>query len=109
MLESSTALVNEFLTRKKISDARNYAVGMIYDSYFTMNKKEWLDQDNKDYRYAVEKRFKEYYLTFEKLFLDLPEQDRIKIVSSIRNRMYQEGLVMESITFDDWIKRIKAL
>lgn len=109
MLESSTALVNEFLRRSRKGDARYFATGMIYDSYFTMNKKEWIDQENKQYRDATEKRFQKYYHDFKDLFDEVPEAEKTQIVSGIRNRMYQEGLLMESITFDDWIKHIETL
>ena len=107
MLDSNTALVKELLRRKKKEDAQFYAVAMIYDAYFTMNKDEWINQENKQYRYNTEKRFKEYYLEFKKLFNSIDKTTKTQIVMSIKNRMYQEGLLMESITFDDWIKHVE--
>ena len=50
MLESSTALVNQFLKRKKREEARFYATAMIYDAYFSLNCDKWLDINNKEYR-----------------------------------------------------------
>ena len=107
MLDSNTALVKELLKRNKKEDAQFYSVAMIYDAYFTMNKDEWINQENKEYRYNTEKRFKQYYLEFKKLFNSVDRQTRTQIVMSIKNRMYQEGLLMESITFDDWIKHVE--
>lgn len=107
MLDSNTALVKELLKRNKKEDAQFYSVAMIYDAYFTMNKDEWINQENKEYRYNTEKRFKQYYLEFKKLFNSVDKQTRTQIVMSIKNRMYQEGLLMESITFDDWIKHVE--
>lgn len=109
MLESSTALVNEFLRRDRKKDAQFYAVSMIYDSYFTMNKKEWIDQENKSYRMVTEKRFKKYYQDFLKLYQEIDDSVKSQIIISIKNRMFQEGLLMESITFDDWIQHIIEL
>lgn len=109
MLDSSTALVNEFLRRKKKEHAQFYCTAMIYDAYFTMNKKEWIDQENKEYRDATELRFKKYFEDFEKLFNSIEEKEKNQIIVSIKNRMFGEGLMMESITFNDWIKNIKAL
>ena len=40
MLDSNTALVKEFIKRRKITDAQFYVTSMIYDAYFTMNKDE---------------------------------------------------------------------
>lgn len=104
MLDSNTALVNEFINRDRLADAQFYSVSMIFDAYFTMNKKEWIDQENHEYRRATEKRFKQYYLDFKHLYDGIDEMVKYQIVMGIKNRMFQEGLMIESITFDDWIK-----
>ena len=108
MLESSAALVREFLSRGRAKDAQMIAVEMIFDSYFTMNKKDWIDQENLSYRLSTEERFAKYYLEFRRLFDTAPEAEKLQIVSCIRQRMYMEGLLMESITFDQWIERVLA-
>lgn len=106
MLDSNTALVNEFIQRKRVEDAQFYTTSMIFDAYFTMNKKEWINQENKEYRYATEKRFKSYYMEFKNLFESIPDDVKAQIIMGIKNRMFGEGLLMESITFDDWIKHV---
>ncbi len=106
MLDSNTALVKEFLDRRRIADAQYFCTAMIFDAYYTMNKKEWIDQENKDYRDAVEKRFSVYYKEFKNLFDEIDEKLKLQIIAGIRNRMFGEGLMLESITFDDWIKSI---
>lgn len=106
MLDSNDALVDELLRRAKLEDAQFYASAMIFDAYFTMNKDEWLNQENKEYRKATEKRFKQYYLKYKHLYEALPEEVKFQIVASVKNRMYTEGLLMESITFEDWIKHV---
>lgn len=106
MLDSNTALVHEFLDRRRIDDARFFATSMIFDAYYTMNKKEWIDQENKEYRDATEKRFSVYYKEFKPLYDSIDEKIKMQIVAGIRNRMFNEGLMLESITFDDWINSI---
>lgn len=106
MLDSNTALVEEFLKRDRLEDAQFYSVSMIYDAYFTMNKDEWINQENKMYRDATEKRFKEYYLRFKYLFDGIQIEIKNQIIMGIKNRMFMEGLMMESITFEAWIKHI---
>lgn len=106
MLDSNESLVDELLSRKRLQDAQFYATSMIFDAYFTMNKREWIDQENKKYRAATEKRFKKYYMKFKYLYDTIPEEAKFQIISGIKNRMYAEGLLMESITFEDWIKHI---
>ena len=107
MLDSNTALVEQFIKRERISDAQFYCVNMIYDAYFTLNKDEWINQENQIYRKAVEKRFTKYYKQFKHLFLSIDPTVKAQIIIGVKNRMFNEGLLMEHITFDDWIKRIE--
>lgn len=106
MLDSNTALVRQFQRRRRENEAMFYATMMIYDAYFTMNKEEWMNQENQEYRAATEKRFKEYFTEFKPLLDDMPQQEKARIIMGVKNRMFSEGLLMESITFDDWIKHI---
>ena len=107
MLDSNTALIDEFVRRGRTQDAQCFCVSMIYDAYFTMNKDEWLNQENQTYRHSTERRFGQYYKKFEQLFLSAPADAKAQIIMGIKNRMYGEGLLMESITFDDWIRHIQ--
>lgn len=106
MLDSSTALAKELISRNMKKEAQFYITAMIYDAYFTMNKEEWIDQENQEYRNNTERRFREYYTEFKKLFDDIDEQVKSQIIVSIKNRMFQEGLFMETVTFNDWIKNV---
>ena len=107
MLDGNTALVHEFLDCRRIDDARFFATSMIFDAYYTMNKKEWIDQENKEYRDATEKRFSVYYKEFKSLYESIDEKIKMQIIAGIRNRMFGEGLMLESVTFDDWIKSVE--
>ena len=109
MLDSNTALVKQFLRRGRKEDAEFYATNMIYDAYFTMNKDEWLNQENVEYRQAVEKRFKEYWLEFKYLHDQIPIESKNQIIVGIKNRMYTEGMILETLTFNDWIKIVEEL
>ena len=106
MLDSNTALVKQFIDRARIEDARFYVTMMIYDAYFTLNKDEWINQKNQKYRKKTEKRFKQYYVEFKDLYDKVDPTIKNQIIMGIKNRMYGEGLIMESITFDDWIKHV---
>ena len=109
MLDSNTALVEELLHRGKGEDAAFFACNMIYDAYYTMNKDEWVNQENIEYRKAVEKRFKEYYDRYNTLANSLDKQVQSQIIMGQKNRMYGEGLVLEHITFSDWIKHLEEV
>ena len=82
---------------------------MIYDAYYTMNKDEWINQENKQYRDNTERRFKEYYYKFKYLFDSIPEQVRNQIIVGVRNRFFQEGMMLETITFKQWIEHIEKM
>jgi glycosyltransferase involved in cell wall biosynthesis len=109
MLDSNDALVSQFLSRNRKEDAQFYAISMIYDAYFTMNKDEWLNQENKEYRYATEKRFKAYWLKYKDLHDSIPQEIKAQIIMGIKNRMYGEGMILETQTFNDWIKQIESI
>jgi len=109
MLDSTTELILELIKRNKVNDAQIRAVSMIYDAYFTMNKAEWINQENKEYRRKTELRFKQYYNQFSYLLDAINEGTKAQIIMGIKNRFFQEGLFLESITFDQWISHIKKL
>lgn len=109
MLDSSDALVGQFLKRDRKQDAQFYAVSMIYDAYFTMNKDEWLNQENGEYRHATERRFADYWRKHKELHNSIPQDIRAQIIMGIKNRMYAEGMVLETQTFAEWIRQIERL
>ena len=106
MLDSSTALVREFLGRGMRREAEYYAASMIYDAYFMMNKAEWLDAKNQNYREMTEERFREYFTEFRCLLESIPPESRNGIIVGMKNRFFAEGVLLESVTFDDWIKHV---
>lgn len=107
MLDSNTALINELAKRGKKEFAEEFAVQMIFDTYLTMNKKEWIDQDNQEYRKTTEKRFKQYWDEFKHYFESISEDKKNAIIAGQKNRFMTEGMFLESITFNDWIKHIE--
>ena len=109
MLDSNDALIEQFLSRDRKDDAMFYSTSMIYDAYFTMNKDEWLNQENKEYRHATEKRFKKYWEKYKYLHDAIPQEIKMQIIMGIKNRMYGEGMILETITFNEWIKQVEEI
>lgn len=109
MLDSNEALVTQFLNRDRKEDAQFYSTSMIYDAYFTMNKDEWLNQENKEYRYTTERRFKDYWLKYKYLHDAIAPEIKTQIIMGIKNRMYSEGMILETQTFNEWIKQVEAM
>lgn len=109
MLDSNEALVDQFIERGRPQDAQFYATTMIYDAYFTMNKDEWLNQENHEYRIATERRFKEYWLKHKSLHDEIVPEAKTQIIMGIKNRMYGEGMILETLTFNEWIKQVENM
>lgn len=109
MLDSNDALVDEFLSRGISDKATFYAVMMIFDAYYTMNKPEWIDQENKTYRDSTEYRFAEYYEKHKDMWTNIPINDKMMISNQVRSRMVMEGMRMEAITVDRWLEHIESL
>ena len=109
MLDSNTALIKQLLKRNMVEKANMFAVSMIYDAYLTMNKKEWIDQENQEYRHKTENRFAEYYKEFKYLYDRTPEEVRNQVYAGVKNRFMTEGVFAEEITFKEWIKHIMEI
>ena len=76
---------------------------------YTMNKPEWINQENREYRQSTEMRFAQYYAKHEDLWKNLPAADRMAISNAVRSRSVMEGMQMEAVTIDGWLKHIQAL
>jgi len=107
LIDSNTSLINEFLSRGMQDKAMFYTAFMVFDAYYTMNKPEWINQENKQYRNAVENKFAIYYKEHKSLWKEIPYNDKMMISANVRNRVIQEGMRMESVTIDNWLKSIE--
>ena len=109
MIDSNSALIAEFKKKGHPDKAAFYTVFMIFDAYYTMNKPEWIDMENQEYRNATEKHFADYYRTHKKTWDNFPYQEKMNISQGIRGRSVQEGMHMEAMTIDEWLKHIEQL
>lgn len=109
MLDSNDALVDEFMRRGIHDKAMFYSVFMIFDAYYAMNKPDWIDQENKEYRDSTEKRFADYYRKHEDMWNTVPINDKMAISNQVRSRSVTEGMRMEAITIDAWLRHIEDL
>lgn len=106
MLDSNDALVDEFVKRRREEKAMWYVGFMVMDAYYTMNKPEWRDSTNAEYRDAVEKHFARYFAKHRKQYERLSEQEKMQISVAVRQRSASEGMLMEAITLEQWLERV---
>lgn len=109
MLDSNDALVDEFLRRGLSDRASFYTAFMVFDAYYTMNKPEWIHQENRQYREETELRFAEYFRKHEDLWKSVPPQMRMQVSNGVRSRSVNEGMQMEAVTIDGWLRHIRKL
>ena len=109
MIDSNDALIDEFLKRGIQDKASFYTAFMIFDAYYTMNKPEWINQENQEYRNLTEKRFAKYFCKREDLWNSISSTDKMGISNQVRTRSVMEGMQMEAITIDEWLRHIKEL
>ncbi|MCQ2313435.1 MAG: glycosyltransferase family 2 protein [Paludibacteraceae bacterium] len=105
-LDSSDALVEQFMRRGMFDKAQFFVCQSVYTAYYTMNKKEWIDQENKEYRYNTEKRFKNFYIKYKTLLDTSPEEMRNHVIVNVKNQMFNEGMFLEEITFTQWLNHL---
>ena len=109
MIDSNDALITEFLKRGYQDKAAWFCCSFILDSYYAMNKLEWINQENKTYRYNTEKYFGKYYQKWKSLWDSMPQPDKLMISNQVRQRNIMEGMQFEAKTIEDWLKYIKKL
>ena len=109
MLDSNEALVEEFLRRGMQDKAMFFTVFMIFDAYYTMNKEEWLNQENQEYRASTERRFAAWFKKKKDMWDNIPINDKMMISNQVRSRSVMEGMRMEAVTIDGWLKHIEEL
>jgi len=110
LIDSNTALIKELIERKHLREAQKWCIKMVLDGYQTLNKKEWINQDNQEYRKAVEERYKKYWKDFKDLYNaeHLSPEEKNLIYAGIKQRFMTEGVLDEQITLKDWIAKIEA-
>lgn len=109
MLDSNDALVDEFLSRGMQDKAMFFTAFMIFDAYYTMNKPEWIDQENQEYRNSTELRFADYFKKRKDMWDAIPINDKMMISNQVRSRSVMEGMRMEAVTIDGWLNHIEKL
>ena len=98
MIDSNSALVQQFLDRGLNDKAIYYCSLLVLDAYYLMNKKEWLDQENKEYRDDTEKYFAKYYKEHKDLWEKCDLNTKMQISNAVRQKTVMQGMQMENMT-----------
>lgn len=109
MLDSNDALIDEFLSRGRQDKAMFFTVFMCFDAYYTMNKPDWVNQENREYRDDTEIKFSKWFKKHKELWDSVPATDKMIISNQVRSRSVMEGMQMEAITINGWLEYIVSL
>lgn len=109
MIDSNDALIDAFLMRGKMDRAAFYTALLVFDAYYMMNKPEWIKQTNRSYRNSTEIRFAKYFRKRRDLWNKVPDNDKMIISNQVRSRSIGEGMLMEAVTVDAWLRHIEKL
>ena len=103
-LDSNDAMVDEFIKRGDMQKAMFFCTHMVFDTYYTMNKPEWVNQENQEYRAKTERRFAEYYKKHKDLWDAVPMSDKVNVSEQARVKVLKQGMLLEAVTVFDWLK-----
>lgn len=106
-LDSNDALVDEMIKRGAMDKAMYFCTHMVFDTYYTMNKPEWVNQENKEYREKTERRFAEYFLKHRSLWDAVPMADKTNVSATAREKNLKQGMLLEAVTVFDWLKGVE--
>ena len=105
-IDSNDALVDEFVKRGIVQRAMFYFVNMVFETYYTMNKSDWLEQENQEYREKTEKRFAEHFKKHKDLWDNTPMADKVNVSEQVRPRIVKQGMQLENKTIFKWLEEI---
>lgn len=107
LIDSNDSLIDAFVVRGYLDKAMYFACNMIFDTYYAMNKKAWIEQENQEFREKTERRFAEYFKKRENLWDETPMVDKIQVSDQSRKRAMNDGLYLETVTIFEWLENIK--
>lgn len=106
MLKSCDALIDEFVRRMMNDRANAHTASVVWETYYTLNKPEWIERTHSDYRETTERCFLKFFKKHRPKWDAVSEQDKVLISSQVRQRKVTEGMLIESMTVDQWLSQI---
>lgn len=104
LLDSNDALIDEFVKRGILDKAMYFVCYMIFETYYTMNKPNWMEYA--ECRKKAEARFKDYFLKHKDLWDAVPMWDKVKVSDQAREKVIKEGMILEAKTIFKWLEDI---
>ena len=106
MLQTTDALIDQFVKRGYEEKAKAFTASTVYDTYYTMNKPEWTQVNNAEYRRSTEAEFARWFEKHHWKWDALDPQVRMVISEQQRQRHVAEGMLSEALTIEQWLGEI---
>lgn len=106
MLATTDAIIDQFVMRGYEEKAKAFTASTVYDTYYTMNKPDWVEANNSDYRESTEREFARWFEKHRGKWESLDPKVRVVISEQQRRRHVAEGMLMEAKTIGDWLSEI---
>ena len=108
LIDSNEALISELQNRGMNEGAGQLAYSSMFRFFYTLNKSEWMDPENKEYIDKTIQRFRLYFQKHKTLITGVSSEDKKLIIYAVRNEMSGEGVLIESITLKDFFTMING-
>jgi len=109
LLDSNESLVENFLERGMIEQVEMFSFIVTFNMYYKINLPQYCLPENKERVLEIERRFKKFYVKYVDYMDKMPADKQQRFIASLRDKAVAEGLMLEHITFEDWIKHILEL
>ena len=106
LLDSNEALIENFLERGMIDKVEMFSFIVTFNMYYKINQPNFMCPEDKDEIEKIERRFKKFYVKWVDYMEKFPAEKQPRFIAEMRRKSFTEGLLIEHITFEDWIKRI---
>ena len=103
LIDSHDALVGGLCDLGYLNQAVYFMCYSVFETYYSMNKPDWADKT--EYREATEKRFAEFFEKYKSMWDTASDKDKSAIATEAREKALKEGMLLESISVFDWLKR----
>lgn len=109
LVKTNTELVKQFIAREMIEAAWQIVVFVLMDAYYTFQLPLWHDEENIGYRDAAERAVGLFVHEYGGLFYQSSVDFRRTTSAGIRDRIVKCGMVMELVSFPDWMGHVAGL
>lgn len=106
MIASNEALVSQLMDRGLEDKAREYLARLVLETYYTLQKPAWRDEENGGYRRGAMERLGRYLRERRGLWESVSEGDKAKLSAGLRDRSVLEGMGPERETLYDFLEGV---